>query len=258
VVQGFRIRNTNHPQLTDLTVAEEFAWSCNVAHALIGLSLGFPEPIDFNFLAPGGEVFWGRTTIEASAARLRDYAQRFNIGSRVPFDLPTAAGRLAASEEMTAVELANTAFGQGDLQVSPLQMALAAAAIVNRGQMPVPYVVAEAKDANGGTASFHQPATVLRRVMREQAAAQMNAMMVLSVESAYAQPAQIPGVRVGGKTGTAEVGGGATPHSWFAGYAPAERPGVAVAVILENRGSGTTFATPAGQRVLREALSLGY
>jgi peptidoglycan glycosyltransferase len=99
---------------------------------------------------------------------------------------------------------------------------------------------------------------VLRRVIGEPAAAQMNAMMVLSVDTAYAQPAQIPGVRVGGKTGTAEVGGGAAPHSWFAGYAPAERPGIAIAVILENRGSGTTFATPAAQRVMQEALRLGY
>jgi len=86
----------------------------------------------------------------------------------------------------------------------------------------------------------------------------MNAMMVLSVETAYAQPARIPGVPVGGKTGTAEVGGGANPHSWFIGYAPADRPGVAVAVILENKGSGTTFATPVGQKVLQAALSLGY
>jgi peptidoglycan glycosyltransferase len=258
VVQGFRIRNTNHPQLKDLTFAEEFAWSCNVAHALIGLSLGFPEQIDFNFLAPAGEVVWNRgNTVDASVERLREYAGRFGIGQRVPFDLPTAAGRLAASDPMTAVELANTAFGQGDLQVSPLQMALMAATIVNRGEMPSPYIVAEAKDETGSI-TFHQPGAGQRRVIRESTAAAMNAMMVLSVDTAYAQPARISGIRVGGKTGTAEVGSGGQPHSWFVGYAPAERPGIAVAVIMENRGSGTTYATPAAQRVLQEALRLGY
>ena len=90
------------------------------------------------------------------------------------------------------------------------------------------------------------------------AAQALNGMMVLSVETAYAQPARIPGVPVAGKTGTAEVGGGQQPHSWFVGYAPADRPGVAVAVIMENKGSGTTFATPAGQKVLQAALNLGY
>jgi peptidoglycan glycosyltransferase len=118
--------------------------------------------------------------------------------------------------------------------------------------------VATAAGGEAGSTSFPQPAATLGRVIREQTAAAMNAMMVLSVDTAYAQPARISGVRVGGKTGTAEVGGGATPHSWFVGYAPAERPGVAVAVIMENRGSGTTFATPAAQRVMQEALRLGY
>jgi peptidoglycan glycosyltransferase len=54
------------------------------------------------------------------------------------------------------------------------------------------------------------------------------------------------------------VGGGQAPHSWFVGYAPAARPGVAVAVIMENRGSGSDFAAPAAQKVLEEALRLGY
>ncbi len=256
VVQGFRIRNTNHPQLMDLSFAEEFAWSCNVAFALTGLSLGFPEHIDYNFLAPRGEVVWNRDGVGPSVERLHEYARRFGLDQRVPFDLPTAAGRFAASDDLTAVELANTAFGQGDLQVSPLQMALVTATIPNGGELPAPYVVAEARDESGSV-HFHQPGSQ-RRVIRPQTAADVNAMMVLSVDTAYAQPARIPGVHVGGKTGTAEVGGGQTPHSWFVGYAPAERPGVAVAVILENKGSGTTFATPIGGKLMQEALRLGY
>jgi peptidoglycan glycosyltransferase len=83
-------------------------------------------------------------------------------------------------------------------------------------------------------------------------------MMVLSVDTAYAQPARIPGVLVGGKTGTAEVGNGQTPHAWFVGYAPADRPGVAVAAIFENSGSGTQVATPAAQKVLLAAVQMGY
>lgn len=257
IVQGFRVRNTNHPQLKDLTFAEEFAWSCNVAHAYVGLSLGSSGLIDFGVLAPTQPYTWDKGDVGASVARFGDYARRFGIGVAPPFDLPTAAGRLSARADMTPVELANTAFGQGDLQVSPLQMALAAATISRGGEMPAPYLGIQAGD-EGRAVQLHRPGGTLRRVVNVSTAQAMNAMMVLSVETAYAQPARIPGVPVGGKTGTAEVGGGGQPHAWFIGYAPADRPGVAIAVIMENRGSGTTFATPAGQKVLAAALRLGY
>ena len=94
----------------------------------------------------------------------------------------------------------------------------------------------------------------LRRVISEEAARTMNRLMVTSVREGYAQPARIPGVTVGGKTGSAEVGPGQKTHSWFAGFAPAENPSIAVAVIMENKGSGTEFATPAGRRVMEAAL----
>ena len=257
IVQGFRIRNTNHPQLRDLSFAEEFAWSCNVAHAFVGLSLGSTGLIDFGPLAPSQAYTWDRGGVEASVARFREYARRFGIGVAPAFDLPTSAGRLSARDDMTPVELANTAFGQGDLQVSPLQMALAAATISRGGEMPAPYLAIQAGE-EGSAVQLHRPGGTLRRVVNVSTAQAMNAMMVLSVETAYAQPARIPGVPVGGKTGTAEVGGGAQPHAWFIGYAPADRPGVAISVIMENKGSGTTFATPAGQKVLQAALQLGY
>jgi peptidoglycan glycosyltransferase len=256
IVEGFRIRNSNHPQLTDLSFAEEFAWSCNPVFALLGLSMGSPSRVDLNVLAPREPYVWPRADVTTSVDRFVEYTDRFYVGRSIPFQLPTAPGRLAASPSLTPVELANTAFGQGDLQVTPLHMALAAATIANGGRMPAPYIAATAQIADRHVPLF-QPA-ILRQVIGQPAAAALNGMMVLSVDAAYAQPARIPGVHVGGKTGTAEVGGGAAPHSWFIGYAPADRSGVAVAVILENRGSGTQFATPAGQQVLEAALRLGY
>jgi peptidoglycan glycosyltransferase len=136
-------------------------------------------------------------------------------------------------------------------------MALAAAPVINGGGMPAPHIGASVIDPNGRARELPRPGSP-HRVISPNAAAELNTMMQLSVDTAYARPAQIPGVRVGGKTGTAEVGGDGTPHSWFVGYAPADRQGVAVAVIMENLGSGTTFATPAGQKVMKAALDLGY
>jgi peptidoglycan glycosyltransferase len=259
VVEGLKIRNTNHPQLNDREISfpDEFAWSCNVVFGYTGLSLGQPGLMDLNVLAPAGDVAWRGGDTSRSEARLREYAGRFGIGQRVPFDLATSAGLISHTEKMTAAQLASTAFGQGDLQVSPLQMALVVATVANGGVMPSPYLVSSVEDRNGNVLKEPRTGTG-RRVISAQAAAEVNAMMQLSVDVAYARPAQIPGVRVGGKTGTAEVGTAEDPHSWFVGYAPADRSGVAVAVILENRGSGTTFATPAGQKVLKAALDLGY
>jgi peptidoglycan glycosyltransferase len=82
----------------------------------------------------------------------------------------------------------------------------------------------------------------------------MVGFMVEGVDNGYAAKAAIPGVKVGGKTGTAEVGDG-TSHSWFIGFAPAEAPRVAIAVIMEHQGSGSDFATPAAQQVMRAALA---
>ncbi len=259
VVEGLRIRNTNHPQLNarELTFAEEFAWSCNVVFGLTGLSLGQASLIDFNVLAPSEPVFWPSGDISQSEARLRDYAGRFGIGRAVPFDLPTSSGLISRSDHMTAAQLASTGFGQGDLQVTPLQMALVAATVVNGGMMPTPHLVSAVEDSTGAVLVERERAGP-RRVISQRAASELNQMMVLSVDTAYARPAQIPGVRVGGKTGTAEVGNAEDPHSWFVGYAPADRSGVAVAVIMENRGSGTTYATPAGQKVLKAAIDFGY
>jgi peptidoglycan glycosyltransferase len=186
--------------------------------------------------------------------RLRDYAQGFGFDQPIPFDLPVAPSRFATHPQMTPPELASTAFGQGELQATPLLMALAGAAVANGGAMPAPYLVAEIRGPEGTVQRPHLPGSRLRQVMRPATAATLNRLMVESVDEGYARPAQIAGVKVGGKTGTAEVGAGRTPHAWFVGYAPADNPRVAVAVILEHAGSGTDVATPVGRRILEAAL----
>ena len=79
--------------------------------------------------------------------------------------------------------------------------------------------------------------------------------MVEGVDNGYAAKAAIPGIKVGGKTGTAEVGDG-TSHAWFIGFAPADNPRIAIAVIMEHQGPVRTVATPAAQQVMRAALAV--
>jgi penicillin-binding protein A len=249
VVDGFRIENKNHPGITTLTFAEDFAHSCNVTFAKTGLGLATaPLPVGDQLPSP---LPWD-AGIDESLERFSEYATHFGIDEPLPFDIPTSTSRLG-SRPLSKVALANTAFGQGEVLVTPLLMGLSAATIANEGRMPQPYLVQEVLSPDGTVLQRTEP-RVLRTVMSTETARAMGRLMVASVTDGYARPAQIPGVSVGGKTGSAETGPGERTHSWFIGYAPADNPRVAVAVIMENKGSGTDFAAPAGRAIMETAL----
>ena len=151
--------------------------------------------------------------------------------------------------------LAATAFGQGELAVTPLQLALVAAAIANDGKMPQPYVTARVQTRAGRTLEVAHP-RLLATVMSPRTAAVVRDMMVDSVDQGWARTAAIKGVPVGGKTGTAETAADQTPHSWFIGFVPGDQPRYAVAVILERAGFGSAQAAPAAKKIMEAALQL--
>jgi peptidoglycan glycosyltransferase len=244
----------NHAHLATVDFREAFAWSCNRTFALTGLELGTERLA----LADGLKApFPWQNQLGRSAQRLEEYAGRFWIGKAVPFELPVEPGQLKGGGEWYTSLLAQTSFGQGELAATPLQMALAAATIANGGAVPAPYVASEARSPGGATSALNVGLGTLGQAISSRAAQTLNEMMVLSVDTAWAKPAAIAGIKVGGKTGTAEAGAaGSTPHSWFIGYAPADDPRVAIAVIMEHKGSGTDFATPAGGKVMQRALEV--
>ena len=139
--------------------------------------------------------------------------------------------------------------------MSPLQMALVAAAVARDGDVPRPHVVAEVRDAGGGVLQRARPAS-LGRAIAPATAASLRSMMALAVEEGFARNAAVPGVRVGGKTGTAQSLPGMPDHSWFIGIAPVDQPRVAVAVIMEFSGWGALEAAPAARQVLERALQV--
>ena len=244
----------NHSQLPVVNYREAFAWSCNRTFALSGLELG----LDKLQLGDGlKKPYPWEQVVGRSADNLEEYAGRFGFGRQIPFDLPVATSQVKGSGPWTAALLAQTAFGQGQIEATPMVMALAAATIANGGAEPAPFLATETRAPNGAISALNSPGGTLGRVVSAHTASTVNEMMVLSVDTAYAHPAAISGLKVGGKTGTAEAGpDGMKPHSWFVGYAPADNPRVAVAVIMEHRGSGTDFATPAGRAVLQQALNV--
>jgi peptidoglycan glycosyltransferase len=250
-------RNSQH--IPRLTYKQAFAWSSNRVFGLTGMLLGFPGPMNpWLSDTPPGPYPWTRpgASIQGSAARLEEYAQRFGFTRQIPFDLAVTPSQVKDEDTLWTPELlVQTAFGQGQLEATPLQMALVAAAIADGGQVPTPYLVDAVRAPSGASSHPHQAGASFSRAMSAETAQTMVSFMVEGVDNRYAAKAAIPGVQVGGKTGTAEVGDG-TSHSWFIGFAPADDPRVAVAVIMEHQGSGSDFATPAGQQVLRTALQV--
>jgi peptidoglycan glycosyltransferase len=251
-------KNSQH--IPRLTYKQAYAWSSNRVFGLTGMLLGFPNLAPINPWLddnPPGQYPWSEDprSVQASADVLEDYARRFGFERTIPFDLPVAVSQVRNPGTQWSPELlVQTAFGQGELDVTPLQMALVVASVANGGHVPTPYLAAELRSGSQ-TRELHQPGESFSTAGSTDVANTMVSFMVEGVDNGYAAKAAIPGVKVGGKTGTAEVGDG-TSHSWFIGFAPADAPRIAVAVIMEHQGSGSDFATPAGQSVMRTALNV--
>jgi penicillin-binding protein A len=217
------------------TLARSFQQSCNTTFGQIGLDLG-------DEFVPGME--------------------KFGIGSAPPLDVaPGAAGSVGpppGSFQQNQPLFAFAGIGQGDVAVTPLEMALSAAAVANNGQIMQPHVAERITDGDDNTVKTIDPKP-WRTAMSPQVAATMTTLMISVVEGGTGTSARIPGVSVAGKTGTAQNETGSA-HAWFVGFAPAEDPQVAVAVIVEHGGSagseatGGRVAAPIAAQMIRMAL----
>src|SRR5690606_6037512 len=158
-------------------------------------------------------------------------------------------------------QVAMSSLGQFDVRATPMQMAMVAAAIANNGRLMTPYLVDTARASDLTIIEQSEP-TLYSRPLTTQDASELTQMMVSVVENGTGKAARISGVTVAGKTGTAETGNGTPPHAWFVGFAPAEDPVVAIAVIVENGGDlgseapGGRVAAPIAKTVMQEAIRL--
>jgi peptidoglycan glycosyltransferase len=257
-VGNYSVDCKNSQHIPRLTYKQAYAWSSNRVFGLTGLLLGFPKLAPINAWLddkPPGDYPWTQSgaSVRPSGDVLTDYARRFGFEHSIPFDLPVATSQIRRpTTEWSPELLVQTAFGQGELQVTPIQMALVAAAVANEGRVPTPYVAAELQ-SGGASRQLHEPGQFFSIASSADTARTMASFMVEGVDNGYAAKAAIAGVKVAGKTGTAEIGDG-TSHSWFIGFAPADAPRIAIAVIMEHQGSGSDFATPAAAQVMRAAL----
>ena len=204
------------------------------------------------------------------AAKILDYAKRYGFYSSPPLDTPSSTIApsglykypkhgprflFSPSDPATQVDPGRLAFGQDKMVVTPLQMALVASTIANHGVEPRPYLVQKVTAPDGSVVATTAPST-LGHPISAKTAAELNQMMQLVVQGGTGTAAQIPGVAVAGKTGTAELGLGNIYDAWFVCFAPATNPQVAVAVVVEKQpnGFGGSISAPIAKAILENLL----
>ncbi|WP_341946923.1 penicillin-binding transpeptidase domain-containing protein [Microbacterium sp. LWH11-1.2] len=213
-----------------VTIAEAIRLSCNIPMAELAVELGDD--------------------------RIREMAEKF--GFNKSFSTPLESTPSSYPRALDDAQTALSGFGQGQVTATPLQIAMLAAGIANDGVVMNPQMV-DAVIGNDLSVIRSFENSEFGRAMEAETADQITASMVASVSNGAAQGARIDGIDVAGKTGTAENGN--RPHTlWFTGFAPADDPAVAVAVVVEDgggqgqSGSGDTIAAPIAKKVIEAVL----
>lgn len=180
-------------------------------------------------------TYFGEKGLEIGKERLGSAAERFMINQKINFDIPVKNSQFPYKGSIGDTEIAASAIGQGKIVVTPLNMAMMASSIANDGVMVKPILVTDVINKDRRVVRTMATETVTS-VTSPSVAREIKDMMVEAVASGTGRNASISNVVVAGKTGTAENPSG-NAHSWFVGFAPADDPRLAVAVILEEAGT---------------------
>lgn len=232
IINGQTINEQNGKAFGWVNYNMALADSCNAYFATFGVKGG-----DKNFLSA---------------------VKGFGFGQKIPFELnvPTSSITNAAKlpAKLTTNLLAASAFGQGEVLVSPFHMALIVAGIANHGVIMTPHLVERVLDP-AQTVIFEQKPQPWLTALSKEEAAKITSAMITAVTNGTAAPGALPNVQVAGKTGSAEPGGDVPTHGWYLAFAPAEAPRIAIAVIVEHGGTGGGAAAPIARQIMQEALS---
>ncbi len=212
---------------------------------------------------------WAQVAEHVGRATMTNYMRRFGFYSRPPLDYPpdemypsrpySPHGR-AYPPGSPNEDIGRIGIGQGGLLVTPLQMAMVAAAVANGGTLMAPRLTDRVVNQDGQTVETIKP-SVYSQVMKPSTAQAVTQMMKRVVDEGTGTAAQLGGISVAGKTGTAQIGvvGSNLTQPWFIGFAPVENPTVAVAVTVERSqgGFGGTVAAPIARAVIQTLLAEG-
>ena len=207
---------------------------------------------------------FGSLAMKIGADKIHSTATKFGFGQRYFDDLDDALTRQAISrfpDNPDEPQTALSGIGQFEVAATPLQMAMVAAGIANNGTVMTPYLVEESRSPDLDVLDKKTPEPLPDQpAMSSSAARELRRMMVAVVDNGTGTTAQIPGIEVGGKTGTAQSAADRPPYAWFVSMAPAENAKVAVAVLIQDAGvardqiSGSGLAAPVAKAVMEAVL----
>jgi penicillin-binding protein A len=212
----------------DQRLIDALTISCNTAFAELGMKLG--------------------------EDKVRSMAEAFGMDDKkmqIPLDVaPSGVGDIESQ-----AALGQTSIGQRDVRMTPLQAAMVAAAVANKGSLMKPYLVDQVRAPDLSVIGQTDPEE-FRHPISADVAAQLTQIMTSVVQKGTGRAARIDGVQVAGKTGTAQVSEGVPDHTWFIGFAPANDPQIAVAVFVANGGgTGGERSAPIARQVMEAYLN---
>lgn len=214
-------------------------------HGLTNVTKALAESVNtFFYLVAGGD----ETRPGLGIDRVARYLQAFSLGTRTGIDIPGEAPGLvptpawkeqAKGERWYIGDTYHLAIGQGDVLVTPLQVAVATATIANGGRVVTPHVAAK-----------ERPASRALRISDRHLAVVRDGMRAAVLEGSARRLAALP-LSLAGKTGTAQVGGTELTNAWFTSFGPYDDPSLVVTVLLEGAGEGDDEAVPLAEDIWR-------
>jgi peptidoglycan glycosyltransferase len=238
------LQNDNNQSFGPITLTKALTYSVNTVWAQVAQAVGRPT--------------------------MTDYMKRFGFYAKPPIDLPSAEVSTSRPYNFKGrpylpgspnEDIGRIGIGQGGLLVTPLQMAMVAAAVADHGTLMAPRLTDKVVDQTGKTVETIDPSGY-SQVMKPSVAGEITQMMKTVVDEGTGTPAQLgAGVSFAGKTGTASIGpaGAGETQPWFIGFAPAQAPKVAIAVTIEKTqgGFGGQVAAPIAKAVVETLLAEG-
>lgn len=216
---------------------------------------GARTKVDFSFaLEQSCNTPFASIAMNLGQNAIADEAKKFGFGEQL--SIPLSVTPSIFPKNLNDAQLAQSAIGQFDVRATPLQIAMMSAAIANNGVQMKPNLIKAVRAPDLTPVSTFKPEQ-LRTSTSQQTANQIRDWMVNVVDKGIAGAAAVPGVKVAGKTGTAELSAQGLNNAWFTGFAPADNPQIAVAIVVENVdvATGVAMTSPTAKRLFEAVLN---
>lgn len=191
------------------------------------------------------------TTLDIT--KFRKLTERFLFNKSLPVDFEYNKSKFSLTKDSNMGELTQTVMGQGKTMISPLENAMIVSAVANNGEMMVPYVVDHVESDAGRKVTEYHPKSQ-GKVIDEWVAKKMNKLMQSVVTSGTGYSLSSLPYEIAGKTGSAEFDSEGNSHAWFVGFAPADKPKIAVSIVVEGAGTGSQYAVPIAKKMFGQYL----